>query len=185
MKFTKFVVIACGAIGLVAFFLPLLHVKEVGAKVSAFDVIKGLDKLKAGADEVKGKADEELDKAGKEGKEVKAKLAQAHKDAKDAADVATWIFLVPFAPAAFFVLFGLLGLKRFGRGLGFGTLFFGLVGIAIWALINQAAAEVGVQDATGSALPALAVSYFGAALFGLVALIKPEPKVAAMDEDAI
>ncbi|MBI5490725.1 MAG: hypothetical protein HY905_25550 [Deltaproteobacteria bacterium] len=172
MKYTKFAVIGAGVLGLIAFFMPLIHVKSGGfeGKASAFDVIKGLSAA---------------EDAAHEGQRVAAGLGEA--DAadlagglKEGANTAKWIMYIPFVPCAFFVLFGALGLlRRYGRLLGVGTLIFGLIGLGIWALLRAAAKETGVEDSLGSGVTMLMVSYVLATLGGLVALIKPEPKKAA------
>ncbi|MBI5499177.1 MAG: hypothetical protein HY907_02970 [Deltaproteobacteria bacterium] len=171
MKYTKFAVIAGGVLGLIAFFMPLIHVKQNGfeGKASAFDVIKGLSAAEDAASTGEGVA------AGL-GETDAARLAG---DVKEGANTAKWIMYIPFVPCAFFVLFGGLGLlRRYGRLLGVGTLIFGLMGLGFWALLRAAAKESGVEDSLGSGVSMLLVSYLLGTLGGLVALIKPEPKVA-------
>lgn len=181
-KILKFAVIGFGALGLVAFFMPLIHVKEANAKVSAWQVVKGLDKVKEGADDVAKSAekatkilnkakDTAIDKAAEKSETVR-KHAKA---VSDGAKTAKYIFYIPFFPAAMFVLIGVLAVfRRFGRGSAISVMLMGLIGIGIWALIRAAAKDVGVQDALGSAVMMLAISYFGATACGLVGLFKPE-----------
>ena len=172
MKYTKFAVIAAGVLGLIAFFLPLIHIKADGfeGKASAFDVMKGLSKAEDLADQgemvATGMGEREAADFARGGKEV--------------ASTAKWILYIPFFPCLMFALFGGLGMiRRYGRLLGAGTLIFGLIGLGIYALLTAAAKETGTQDALGSGVTALLISYILGTLGGLVALIKPEPRVAA------
>lgn len=183
-KISKFVLIGLGALGLVAFFMPLIHVKKADAKVSAWQVIKGLDKVSKVAGEASDKLNKLTDQAkATANKEVAErtgvkdleKAQQTAKATSEGADAAKVLFYIPFVPAAIFVLIGLLAVfRRFSRFSAMGAIFWGVVGIGIWALIRAAAKDVGVEDALGSAIPMLAVSYFGATAVGIVGLFKPE-----------
>ncbi len=175
-KYTKFVVLGAGALGLIAFFLPLLHVKQGGyeGKASALDIMKGLDEVASKVGEVEAAA-------GAMGEhEAQAALGEA----KSATNTAKWLFMVPFVFPILFLLTGGLGLlTRFSRGMGALTLLFGLIAVALWFLIRAAGdavkTEAGIDDPLGSGVMLLGISYFLAAFAGLFALIKPEPKKQA------
>jgi hypothetical protein len=86
-------------------------------------------------------------------------------------------------PAVLVLLFLLLGLRRFGRGLGVLVLLAGLAGLGCWAILEAAIDKVVKEHPEavlekGTGLMLLAVCGALAALGGLVALIKPDPKVA-------
>lgn len=174
-KILKFVVLGCGALGLVAFFMPLIHVKKANAKVSAWQVVKGLDKVSKASKEAAAMMDKAASTPIKN--EKLDEMRNKAKDISKGSDTAKFIFYIPFFPAAMFVLIGVIAvIGRFGRGSAVATILMGLVGIGIWALIRAAAKDVGVEDALGSAITMLAVCYFGATTAGIVGLFKPEPK---------
>jgi hypothetical protein len=169
VKSTKYIVLGAGIIGLIAFFLPLIAVQNSGleGKLSAFQIVKGLDS----AQEVVGEAGAAM--AGTVEEQV------AVKQANDALGAVKMIVLAIFVPALFLALFGAIGTakKRFGRGLGIGSLLFGLLGLGIWALLNSAASEGGGESVAGVGMHLLLVAGLGGAIGGLFATIKPEPRL--------
>lgn len=92
--------------------------------------------------------------------------------AGDVHEIKLAIFMAPALLGA--LLGGLLGLKRFGRGLGIAVFIFGLMGLGMWALTNSAIAEHEQTAKLGMHL------FLGCAaltsIAGLVGIIKPEPK---------
>ena len=133
MKFIKYMVLGAGIIGVLAFFMPLTAVSRAGltAKISAYDAVVGIDSLQ---DVVSG-----------QGSELAGEGSQKELDEinEGLAEVKTIILMI-FVPSAFLLLFGVVGTlkKKFGRGLGAGSLIFGLIGLGIWAIINSAAGEI-------------------------------------------
>jgi hypothetical protein len=180
-KFTKFVVLGAGVLGLVAFFMPLIHVKQGGfeGKASGLDVMKGFSE----AEQAVGEAQVAVGELGE------TDAHQALGEVKSATNTAKWLFLIPFVFPVLFLLTGGIGaLTRFGRGMGALTLVFGLIAVALWFLIRAAGdsvkTEAGVEDPLGSGVMMLGVSYFLATFAGLFALIKPEPKKQAAQAPA-
>lgn len=159
MKATKFIVLGAGLIGLIGFFLPLIAVQGVNVPISAFTLVRGADAMQ--------------DAAGGQGD----KMA---KDLDDAAGAVKAIVLGAYAPALLCFLFGLIGTlkKSFGRGLGFGSLIFGLITFGLYVLLSSAAKDAGAQtgagDATGPAMYMMLVSGLGCTVGGLIALVKPD-----------
>jgi hypothetical protein len=161
VKANKFIVLAAGVLGLIGFFLPLVSVAQSGVKgtLSAFQIVKGIDSAQ--------------DVVSTEGAAI-AETAEgkaAVGEANDALGAVKGIVLALFVPALFLTLFGGIGAakKRFGRGLGIGSLLFGIVGLGIWALLNSAA-----EGSAGIGLHMLLLTGLGGAVGGLMATIKPE-----------
>ena len=167
VKFTKFIVLGGGLLGLLSFFMPLIAVKAgpFTGTVSPLQMVTGIDSLEEVvenapmADSPEGKR--AVEDFNREMGEVKG------------------VVLACYAPALLLTLFGVLGVvrKKFGRGLGAGTLIFGLISLAIWAIINSAANEVKVdqgQSVKGIGMHLLMVASLAGSLGGLLALIKPD-----------
>lgn len=151
MKASKFIVLLGGVIGIVAFFLPFLEFAHQGARVtpSAMQFVTGGISA-AGAESVN----------------------RVIQDMRI-------IVLVSFAPAVMCALFGLIGALKgsFGRGLGAGSLLFGLLTFAVWFVLNTAAADAGAVAGIGMWL--LMVSGAAATIGGLIAVIKPDRGAAS------
>lgn len=168
MKLTKYIVLLCGLAGLGAFFMPLIHVNIRGfqGQVSAYDALRGIEAAKGAAEatETVGVLTGDRD------------LKQDSRDVKEGAETAKAVLFVPFIPPAVFVLLGLLGFLKgsFGRGFGFGTALFAVIGLGLVALLYSAAQDERAQDVLGSGFYVLAASYAGAALFGLFAFLVPD-----------
>jgi hypothetical protein len=171
MKFTKFLVLAGGVLGLIAFFLPLIAVKDSGVKgsISAFQVVKGIDS----AQDVIDNADTAQFDASGEGKKFK-------KDANEALSEVKGIFLAIFAPALFLAIIGGVATmrKKFGRLGGAGALIFGGIGLGIWAILNTAANEVAAEggsgDVKGIGMWVLLVTGLAGLIGGILTLVKPD-----------
>lgn len=168
-KATKYVVLAAGLIGLIAFFMPLISVSKAGitGKLSAYRIIKGIDSAK----DVVGKAGKGWNAEGE-----KAAVAEANK----ALSVIRGIVLAVFSPAFFLLVFGGVGAlrKSFGRGLAIPSFIIALLGLGIASLLTAAASADGGGSVAGSGLYLLVVSCLTGALGALVAIIKPDRKVA-------
>jgi hypothetical protein len=173
MKASKFIVLAGGILGILAFFLPMVSVQrgELRATVSAFQVVKGLDEIKVQAD--------------REAVDVKVASAGASmREAKDGVDKLKGIIMAFFAPALLLAAIGGLGVarKKFGRGAGALSLVLGLIGLGIGAMLKAAA-----EGDSGIGLTLLIVTGLAGVVGGLLALIKPEraaqaqaPRIAAI-----
>ena len=179
MKPIKFLVLAAGVVGVVAFFLPLVAVTHNGVSgtLSARQMVFGVSSL------------EDLSAAGKLARgsaEEKQALEQLEQARKKLWPVAVGLF----APAVLLTLFGLIGAVRgrFARALGTGALLSGLGGIAVWVLLdtvaNEAANELGTGDTRGVGMWLLMVCGFAGAIGGLLALIKPDTGEAASPRHA-
>ena len=182
MSATKFIVLAGGIIGIIAFFLPLIAVKQPGitGAISAFQVVKGIDTAK---DIVKGAGDAATDAAVEAGAET-AEAKKAVTEVNDGLSTVKNIFLAAFAPALFLALIGGFAVmrKQFGRLAGTGALIFGLLEFGVWALLNAAANEVAAKGATGDVkgigMHLLLVTGLAGVIGGILGLAKPERKVA-------
>lgn len=162
-KATKYIVLAAGLIGIIAFFLPLISVANSGVegKLSAYQIVAGIDS----AQDVVGEA-----------ATGSAMEAAAVDDANAALGAVKGIVMAIFAPALFLLLFGGIGAakKKFGRGLAIPSMIFGLLGLAIWALLNAAASEGGGESAAGIGMHMLLLTGLGGTLGGLFATVKPD-----------
>ncbi|HEY4240945.1 MAG TPA: hypothetical protein VGM88_14075 [Kofleriaceae bacterium] len=165
MSASKFLVLVGGIVGLIAFFMPMAAVTRQGvtAKVSAFQVVKGLDSMEATVESNGEKSHVTLS-------------AEQVNETKDGIEKVKGVILAFFAPAFLFVLFGIAGIarKRFGRVIGTFSLLFGLVSLGVAALLNSAFTQTGNADSKGIAVTLLFVSSIAAVIGGLMALIKPE-----------
>lgn len=168
MKASKFLVLAGGILGILAFFLPMVSVSRQGhtATVSAFQVMKGLDAVSS-----------ELDKD-----DVKAQAAAygetgSLKSAKDGVDGIKGIVMAIFAPALLLAFIGGMGVarKKFGRVAGTFSLLFGLLGLGIGAILKSAA-----EGDSGIGLTLLLVTGLAGIVGGIMALAKPERLAAGI-----
>jgi hypothetical protein len=174
MKPIKFVVLACGVLGLISFFLPFVHVKtkKFDAKASAFQIIKGLDEA---VDKVSDAADE----VGKYSKDVRRKSKEVKEGADAMAGAAKAILYGAFAPLLFLILFGGLGvIKRFGRGYAIGSAVFALIGLLIWLAFKSVGGEA-AADPFGIGFTLLGAAYGIAFVASIVGAVKPEVEAAA------
>jgi hypothetical protein len=165
VKAMKFVVLASGVIGLIAFFLPLIAVEKSGVegKLSAFQIVKGIDAVQ-----------EVVKEAPKTGS---AEETKAVGELNDGLDEVKGIVLAVFGPAAILALLGVIAVarKRFGRGMAIPTFLIGLIGLGIWALLNAAANEVGGdENVKGLGMHLLMLTGLGGTFAGLVGTIKPD-----------
>jgi hypothetical protein len=158
MKASKFIVLVGGILGILAFFLPQLSVQRAGAsaKVSAYQVVKGLDQVSV-----------EVDKAGG----TSTVDVATRNEAKQDLGAIKGIVMAVFAPAALLALIGALGVKRrkFGRGAGTFALLLGVVGLGIGAVLKSAA-----EGDAGIGMTLLIVTGLAGCIGGIAALIKPE-----------
>src|SRR5262249_35295629 len=128
MKASKFLVLAGGLLGIIAFFLPMVTVHRAGytGSASAFQIIKGLEVASqaVSSDEVR----------------AAAMNTDAVQSAKEGVDAMKGIVMAIFVPAILLAAIGGLGVakKKFGRGAGALSLLLGLVGLGIGALLMSA-----------------------------------------------
>ena len=159
MKASKFLVLAGGLLGIIAFFLPMVTVHHAGQEgsVSAFQIIKGLEV-----------ASQALDS---ETARHAAVNTAAISEAKSGVAEMKGIVMAIFVPAILLAAFGALGIakKKFGRGMGALSLILGLIGLGIGALLKSAA---GADGGIGLTL-LLATGALGT-VGGLFALVKPD-----------
>lgn len=168
VKATKYIVLAAGVIGLIAFFLPLVAVQKSGieGKLSAFQIVKGIDSAK---DVVKDAPTGTV--------EDRAAVS----DANSALSAIKGVVLAIFAPALLLFVFGGVGAakKKFGRGLAIPSMIFGILGLLIWSVLNAAASEGGGgESVAGIGMHLLLFTGLGGALGGLIATIKPDRNTA-------
>jgi hypothetical protein len=160
MKATKFIVLIGGILGILAFFLPMVTVTraDFSGSVSAFQIVKGLDQIAVAAGS----------------QEVNVAMADAGasaRSAKASLDGMKGIVMALFAPALLLTLIGALGVKRrkFERVAGAFSLVFGLLGLAIGAMLKSAA-----EGDSGIGLTLLIVTGLAGVVGGLLTLVKPE-----------
>jgi hypothetical protein len=162
MKASKFVVLAGGILGILAFFLPMVSVTREGktATVSAFQVVKGLEVVSTELAK-----DEVAVRAASVGET--ASLAQA----QDGIGSIKGIVMAVFAPALLLAAIGGAGVarKRFGRGAGTFSLLLGLAGLGIGVILKGAA-----EGDSGIGLTMLLLTGVAGVIGGLMALVKPE-----------
>lgn len=169
MKASKFIVLAGGILGILAFFLPMVTVQrqDFSGSVSAFQIVKGLDAVSVAA----GSHDVSV---------ALADAGSSAQSAKDALDGMKGIVMAIFAPALMLSLIGGLGVmrKKFGRVAGTFSLLFGLIGLGIGAMLKGAA-----EGDSGIGLTLLLVTGVAGVVGGLIALVKPErPVIPAKDQ---
>jgi hypothetical protein len=177
MAFSKFIVLLGGVLGIVAFFLPLIAVKNSGVEgaISAFQIVKGIETAK---DVVKGAAAEVAAQD-----PDNAQIKEATTAANDGLKAVRNVTLAVFAPAVLLTLIGVAGVvrKQFGRLAGTGSFLFGVIGLGIWAILNtaanEAAAEMTGESVKGMGMHLLMVTGACGILGGLMGLIKPERKI--------
>lgn len=159
MKASKFLVLAGGILGILAFFLPMvtIHRADYSGSASAFQIIKGLQVATdtVNTDEVR----------------AAAMNSEAVASAKEGLDAMKGIVFAIFVPAILLMAIGALGVskRKFGRVAGFFSLLLGVIGLGIGMLLKSAA---GADAGIGLTL-LLATGALGTA-GGLFALIKPE-----------
>ena len=168
MKASKFIVLAGGILGILAFFLPMVTVQrqDFTGSVSAFQIMKGLDAVSVATSTT----------------EVSVALADAGssaQSAKEALDGMKAIVMAIFVPALMLVLIGGLGVyrKKFGRVAGTFSLLFGLLGLGIGSLLKSAA-----EGDSGIGLTLLLVTGVAGVVGGLIALVKPERPIIPATE---
>ena len=181
MRFTKFIVLAGGLIGLLAFFMPLVAVKHSGTTgaLSAFRIVKGLDEA--------GQAISSADTASVGGAQEREAARVSVAEANEALSSVKGVVLAIFAPALLLALIGGVAVlrKKFGRLGGVGALLFGGIGLGIWAILNTAANEVaaegGTGDVKGIGMYLLMFTGLCGLVGGILALAKPDrgPATAA------
>jgi hypothetical protein len=179
MKFTKFVVLAGGIIGLLAFFLPLVAVKDSGVTgaLSAYRIVKGIDT----AEQVVAAADTAAVDAYGKSESFQASKAEANA----ALGEVKMVVLAVFAPALLLALIGGVAVmrKKFGRLGGVGALLFGGIGLGIWAILNSAANEVAASgntgDVKGMGMHLLMITGLCGLVAGIITLVKPDRGVVA------
>jgi hypothetical protein len=158
MKATKFIVLVGGILGILSFFLPLVSVtrENVTGKVSAFQIIKGLDAVSVEVDAASARSTEEV-----------ALKSEAKKDV----GAMKGIVLAVFAPALLLTLIGGLGVarKRFGRGAATFSLLFGLIGLGIGMILKSAA-----EGDAGIGMTLLILTGVSGVVGGIIGLVKPE-----------
>lgn len=160
MKASKFLVLAGGLLGIIAFFLPMVTVHRGGyeGSASAFQIIKGLEVASQAVDS-------------ESVRHAAMSNPEAVQSAKEGLGAMKGIVMAIFVPAILLAAIGGLAVakKRFGRGAGALSLILGLVGLGIGALLFSAAGPDG-----GIGLTLLLATGALGAIGGLLALVKPD-----------
>jgi hypothetical protein len=170
----KYCVIGALLAGVLAFFLPFISMQGPGPERKPTEYTFSVMKLMQGAEGIKDAVAEKVPEASMVSEEDTKKLGEAM-------DALKGMLLIPFVPTAFFLLITLLGLKRFGRGLGVFSLLVGLVALAGWALLNAAMGAANEEDVQAEFQIGFTMLLIGA-LFGIIGgimgIAKPQPKAA-------
>jgi hypothetical protein len=179
MKAIKFVILGCGILGLLSFFLPLISVNIEGKteSFSSMAVISGVDVAKAGVSKVKDELKDNAGELGDQGAEFKGKLDEAESEIQKGLDAVKVFVLILFVPSVLLTLIGGVATfrRKLGRLGGAGALFVGLIGMALAGLVLAAFGEL--KDDGGSAGIAVylqLVAGVGGFFGGLLTLIKPD-----------
>ena len=169
-KYVKFIILGAGAIGLLAFFMPLISINKGGFKgtASAYQIVSGLDKAQKKGRKAIKKHRKDINKS--------ADAKEFVKDADDAVSAIKGIVMAVFLPALLLTLFGGIGLlrKKFGRVLASFSFIFGLIQLGIWALLYAAAKEGGAESIIGFGMHMLFITGLAGIVGGLMGLIKPD-----------
>ncbi|MDQ3366086.1 MAG: hypothetical protein M3680_11735 [Myxococcota bacterium] len=167
MKASKFIVLAGGILGILAFFLPMVSVERGGTRVtaSAFQVVQGLDAVATEVDRAEVRT-----VAASYGTSGRAALSEAKSDL----GAIKGIVLAIFAPALLLALIGGLAVRRgqFGRVAGTLSLLLGAVGLAIGVILKGAA-----EGDSGVGLTVLLLTGLAGVVGGILALAKPERRL--------
>lgn len=167
----KYLVIGALLAGILAFFLPFLTVKAPAPGGGTADYSLSAMQVMQGAEGFK-------DAMAEKAPELKDLDPAAMKGAEDLLDALKTAMMIPFIPTALFLLITLLGIKRFGRGLGVFSLLVGLIALAGWALLNAAMSEAGDDGKAAFEIGfnMLMVGGLLGTLGGIMGIAKPQPK---------
>lgn len=169
----KYCVIGALLAGILAFFLPFVSMQGPGPEGNTeytFSVMT----LMQGAEGIKGAVAEKVPEASMVSEAQTKKLGEAM-------DALKSMLLIPFVPTVLFLVITLIGLRRFGRGLGVSSLLVGLVALGGWAILNagMAAANEGGTEATFEiGFTLLLIGALLGTLGGIMGIAKPQPKTA-------
>ena len=171
----KFCVIGALLAGILAFFLPFISMQGPGPDGKPTEYTFSVMNLMQGAEGIKDAVAEKVPEASLVSEADTKKLGEAM-------DAVKAVLLIPFVPTAFFLLITLIGLRRFGRGLGVFALLVGLVALGGWALLDAAMdaanAEDGVQAELQIGFTLLLVGALLGIIGGIMGIAKPQPKAA-------
>ena len=174
MKASKYLVLLGGIIGVVAFFLPAITVKndDVTVKISSYRIVRGVDDAAQVVD--------------KKSAAAAAQESAAHPDdARAIIDTANASFksirtpiLIIFAPAVLLLVFGGIATARgrFGRFGGFSAFVVGGLCAAVWMLAHHVNQTTMSNDPAplGIGVHLLLASGAAGILGGLLAMISPD-----------
>jgi hypothetical protein len=160
MTFTKHMILAGAALGLVAFFLPLISAG--GRSASALDIFKGMDTVQAAVDTEVAHADTDMRRAGDE----MSKLA----------DEVKGYIAIMFGPLLLCAAIGgaAQARKKLGRLGGLGAFLFGGVSALLSLVLLMVAQKDAAAGSPGIGLWVAVLGSCAATLGGLLALIKPD-----------
>lgn len=173
MKAIKFVILGCGILGLLSFFLPMLKVTmgEETHSFSAADVMKGVELAEQGVKKAREDLSDEIATAAPE-------VDKGLKDADEAIDTIKGIIAMFFIPSLLLVAIGGVATfrKKLGRLGGFGTMLFALIGIAMSGFSIAVLGDPSVKSVLGAGMALYLLLLTGIAGFvcGLLTLIKPD-----------
>lgn len=180
MKYAKYLVLAGGVIGLLGMFMASITGTQdfrdpaTGARA---DVEVGIGPLSGVSISVD---DDTAARLEAEGVDLDALVSTANDLLTAQMQELKGILMVPFVAPLLLVIFFLIGRKRFGRGLGIGSILIALLALGVVAMVDAAAAsgsKPGVHLSTGMGLTMIRVCGVMGLLGGLLATIKPERKV--------
>lgn len=170
----KYCVIGALLAGILAFFLPFFSMEGPKADGSKTTYTFSVMELMQGAEGLK-------DVIAEESPEVNAIPEEDLKKLGEVIDGIKGVLMIPFIPTGFFLLITLIGLKRFGRGLGVFSLLVGLLALGGWAILNAAmgvAAEEGTPAEFQIGFTMLLIGALLGTFGGVMGIAKPQPKDA-------
>lgn len=183
----KLFVLGATIVGIVSFFLPTLTVEmkkivptpgmDVGAAVVSST---GVAEVSDSADAVRVTFSAFRALSGVKGMHDAVPDAARSTDYWEALGSVVGYLALPWAPTVAFLLFSLIGIRRFGRGLGTLSLLVGAVTIVFWLLLNSVVQEESAKLAPAGSLIAeigftlLLVGAIAGAVGGLLALVAPQ-----------
>lgn len=172
-KLLVFLAFVAGGVGFVLPFIAAAAPEgTIEVSVSAMQLIQGVEGVQAAmAETVAGAADAA----------VAEKIGRSFGQMAD--QVRAFVAIV-FAPTVLFLLIGLLGLRRFGRGLGAAALIVGGLTLAGWFIVTSAATEhsagaSATQVGFGLGFTLVLVGGVLGIVGGLAGLIAPQQRAEA------
>ncbi len=174
----KLLVFIAAGLGIFGFFQPLVVVTpQPGTQVavSSFEIIKGVQQLRSQVDQGGAAAGTLAPSALPPGVTLGQPIPKDVTSSK--LNELSGYLLIPWGPTALFLLFFLIGIGRFGRGLGVMSFVIGLVGVGGWFVLQSSfeQAVAGAQPVVpGLGFTLILVGAIVGGVGGLAAVAAPQ-----------